>query len=356
MEDIIRRDLHFDDAKSTACLPNATIFEELVRMGAKTTAWNEFSSTMECAIICLANNHKFNFSKYILDNMVKNLEGGVKFFMFPRFLQASLDKPVEGMNKHKEIYVISSHTKKIFANMKRQGHGFSGDNKQKPKRKQKKATKFPLPGSEIPFKEHVALPSNDPLPNVLDLEIAKNAQAKDITKLKKRVKKLVKRRRPRPTGLGRLKKGRSIEEIDQNAESALVDEAQGRIHDTDMFGVDDLEGNEVIIDVTEKTTEKEVSTANLVTTSGEVVTTDNVVVSVAHTTTTTANVDDEITLAKTLITIKAAKPKVITTTATIVTTAITTLRAKCIIFHDEQVQEQIPTVSSSKDKGKADDV
>ncbi|GKB87073.1 hypothetical protein Tco_0959345, partial [Tanacetum coccineum] len=352
MEDIIRRDLHFDDAKSTACLPNATIFEELVRMGAKTTAWNEFSSTMECAIICLANNHKFNFSKYILDNMVKNLEGGVKFFMFPRFLQASLDKPVEGMNKHKEIYVISSHTKKIFANMKRQGHGFSGDNKQKPKRKQKKATKFPLPGSEIPFKEHVALPSNDPLPNVLDLEIAKNAQAKDITKLKKRVKKLVKRRRPRPTGLGRLKKvglssrvessrmlnlvwvlrmmypnrGRSIKEIDQNAEITLVDEAQDRIHDTDMFGVDDLEGNEVILDVTEKTTKKEVSIANPVTTAGEVVTTANVEVSVAHTTTTIADVDDEITLAKTLIAIKAAKPKVITTAATIVTTAITTLR------------------------------
>ncbi|GJW37165.1 hypothetical protein Tco_0060085 [Tanacetum coccineum] len=240
MEDIIRCDLHFDDAKSTACLPNATIFEELVRTGAKTTAWNEFSSTMECAIICLANNHKFNFSKYILDNIVKNLEGEVKFFMFPRFLQASLDK------------------------------------------------------------------------QVIDLEIAKTTQAKEITKLKKRDDV--------------SKQGRSIEEIDQNAESALVDEAQDRIHDTDMFGVDDLEGNEVILDVTEKTTKKEVSIANPVTTAGEVVTTANVEVSVAHTTTTIADVDDEITLAKTLIAIKAAKPKVITTAATIVTTAITTLR------------------------------
>ncbi|GKF21092.1 hypothetical protein Tco_0069730, partial [Tanacetum coccineum] len=82
-EESIRRDIHFDDAEGTDCLPNDTIFEELARMGAKPTAWNEFSSNMASAIICLANNQKFNLSKYILDNMVKNLEGGVKFFMFP---------------------------------------------------------------------------------------------------------------------------------------------------------------------------------------------------------------------------------------------------------------------------------
>ncbi|GJU68750.1 hypothetical protein Tco_1255009 [Tanacetum coccineum] len=37
-----------------------------------------------------------------------------------------LDKQVEGMSKHKEIYVTPSHTKKVFANMKRQGKDFSG--------------------------------------------------------------------------------------------------------------------------------------------------------------------------------------------------------------------------------------
>ncbi|GJT15905.1 hypothetical protein Tco_0874611 [Tanacetum coccineum] len=41
---------------------------------------------------------------------------------FPMFL----DKQVEGMSKHKEIYVTPSHTKKVFANMKRQGKDFSG--------------------------------------------------------------------------------------------------------------------------------------------------------------------------------------------------------------------------------------
>ncbi|GKE60638.1 hypothetical protein Tco_1511005 [Tanacetum coccineum] len=99
--------------RGTDCLPTAIIFEELARMGyekpsqrlifykaffspqwkflihtitqslsAKTTAWNEFSSTMASAIICLATNHKFNLSKYIFDAMVKHLKGGVKFMMY----------------------------------------------------------------------------------------------------------------------------------------------------------------------------------------------------------------------------------------------------------------------------------
>ncbi|GJV02098.1 hypothetical protein Tco_1335667, partial [Tanacetum coccineum] len=106
----IRRDLHLDDAEGTDCLPNATIFEELARMGyekpsqkltfykaffspqwkyyfhtitqclsAKSTAWNKFSSSMASLIICLATNQKFNLSKYIFDAMAKHLDGGVKF-------------------------------------------------------------------------------------------------------------------------------------------------------------------------------------------------------------------------------------------------------------------------------------
>nr|GFA75362.1 hypothetical protein [Tanacetum cinerariifolium] len=168
---------------------------------------------MASAIICLANNQKFNFSKQ-----------------------------VKGMAKHKEIYVISSHTKKIFANMRRQGHGFSRNitplfktmmKKIKPKRKQRQAAEVHSPSSEIPVEQSILTPSNDPLPS----EEAKSAQAKEIAKLKKRVKKLEKRRKSRPAGLRRIKKERSIEDIDQDAEIALVDESQGRMHDAYMFGV-----------------------------------------------------------------------------------------------------------------------
>ncbi|GKA84470.1 hypothetical protein Tco_0806065 [Tanacetum coccineum] len=153
----VRRDLQLNDEEGTDCLPNATIFEELTRMGyeklsqkltfykaffspqwkflihtilqclsAKTTAWNEFSSTMASAIICLATNQKFNFSKYIFESMVKNLDNASKFLMYPRFVQVFLDKQLEGMQSHKRIYVTPSHTKNIFGNIRRVGKGFSG--------------------------------------------------------------------------------------------------------------------------------------------------------------------------------------------------------------------------------------
>ncbi|GJR55502.1 hypothetical protein Tco_1406023 [Tanacetum coccineum] len=117
-ESSIRRDLHLDDVEGTDCLPTATIFEELARMGyekpsqkltfykaffspqwkyyihtvtqclsAKSTAWNEFSSSMASLIICLTTNQKFNLSKYIFDAMVKHLDGGVKFLLYPQVIE-----------------------------------------------------------------------------------------------------------------------------------------------------------------------------------------------------------------------------------------------------------------------------
>ncbi|GJZ10919.1 hypothetical protein Tco_0545678 [Tanacetum coccineum] len=69
-ETSIRSDLKLDDDEGIDCLPTATIFAELERMGAKTTAWNEFSRTMASAIICLAINQKFNISRVESSNDV----------------------------------------------------------------------------------------------------------------------------------------------------------------------------------------------------------------------------------------------------------------------------------------------
>ncbi|GKB22187.1 putative ribonuclease H-like domain-containing protein [Tanacetum coccineum] len=82
-EATVRRDLQLEDANGVDCLPNATILEQLTLIGAKTTTWNEFSSTMAAVIICLATNQKFNFSKYIFESMVKNLDNAGKFLMYP---------------------------------------------------------------------------------------------------------------------------------------------------------------------------------------------------------------------------------------------------------------------------------
>ncbi|GKB83471.1 putative ribonuclease H-like domain-containing protein [Tanacetum coccineum] len=71
------------DSKFNAVMHNLSVVVEnlmlaigykLTNVGPKTTAWNEFSSTMESAIICLATNQKFNFSKFIFKSMIRNLE------------------------------------------------------------------------------------------------------------------------------------------------------------------------------------------------------------------------------------------------------------------------------------------
>nr|GEV46920.1 hypothetical protein [Tanacetum cinerariifolium] len=180
----IRRDLRLDDAEGTACLPNAAIFEELARM-----------ATMASALICLANNQKSNFTKYILDNM----------------------------RKHKS------------------------------RRKQRKETKFLH--TEPQPEEHIPTPSHDPLPSsedrmqlselmeictklsgrVLSLEQIKTNQAVEIKKLKKRVKKLKGKKKKRTHGLKRLYKV----ELTARVESFEEEEDLGDQEDASKQGMID---------------------------------------------------------------------------------------------------------------------
>ncbi|GJS32934.1 hypothetical protein Tco_0531316 [Tanacetum coccineum] len=313
----IRSDLKLEDVEGTDCLPTATIFAKLERMGAKTTAWKEFSSTMASAIICLCTNQKFNFSKYIFDNMVKNLEDGVKFLMYPRFVQVFLDNQVEEMTKHKGIYVTLSHTKKVFANLKRPGKGFSGKvtplfqtmmvqaledtgedssaptdsnstpiitqpSSSKPQKKQsrRKQRKDSGPTKPIPDEatneEHVSTHSYDPPQSgqdrlqltefmslctglqekVLDLEKAKTAQAKEIASLKKRVKQLEKRKKSRTSGLKRLRKVGSASRVESSNDVSL-----GAQEDTSKQGrkIADLDANSevTLIDETQERNDEE---------------------------------------------------------------------------------------------------
>ncbi|GJR87505.1 putative ribonuclease H-like domain-containing protein [Tanacetum coccineum] len=73
---IVRRDLQLEDAEGVDCLPNAAIFEQLTLMSAKTTAWNEFSSTMASVKRMLPNrvriadidaNEDIYLSMFIMD-------------------------------------------------------------------------------------------------------------------------------------------------------------------------------------------------------------------------------------------------------------------------------------------------
>ncbi|GJV35317.1 putative ribonuclease H-like domain-containing protein [Tanacetum coccineum] len=97
-EATVRRDLQLEDANGIDCLPNATIFKQLTRM--------EYEKLSQ--------------------NMMKNLDSAGKFLMYPRFVQVFLDNQLEGMTNHNIIYIAPSHTKKVFANMRRQGKDFFG--------------------------------------------------------------------------------------------------------------------------------------------------------------------------------------------------------------------------------------
>ncbi|GJZ46024.1 hypothetical protein Tco_0593620 [Tanacetum coccineum] len=70
----IRRHLKLKDSDGISTFPTTEIFEQLALIGSKKTAWEQFSSNIATAIICLATNRTFNFSKLIFDGMVKNLE------------------------------------------------------------------------------------------------------------------------------------------------------------------------------------------------------------------------------------------------------------------------------------------
>ncbi|GKB90508.1 hypothetical protein Tco_0962780, partial [Tanacetum coccineum] len=194
-----------------------------------------------------------------------------------------LDKQVEGMSKHKEIYVTPSHTKKVFANMKRQGKEFSGrdtplfptmmvqaqqemgeGSKQKTRKSKKQNTEVPqLSGStDDASDENVPIHSNDPLLNESSKDKGLGAQ-EDASK-----------------------QGRKDDEIDQDAEVTLVDETQGRYDDNLMFDTSVLDNEQDMAEKEVDMAEKDVSIVDPVTTAGEVVTTANVVVSTAEVTTT----------------------------------------------------------------------
>ncbi|GJY89649.1 hypothetical protein Tco_0504845 [Tanacetum coccineum] len=379
----VTRDIQLKDAEGVDCLPNATIFEQLALMGyeklsqkltfykaffspqwkffihtilqclsSKTTAWNEFSSTMASAIICLATNQKFNFSKYIFESMVKNLDNlSGNFLMYPRFVQVFLNQQLDGMPTHKRIYDAPSHTKKIFGNMKRVGKDNVADeavNEEMDDNLERAATTATSLDAEQDRGNIVKTQSkatlNEPSsPGTSSGSGPRRQKTMGDTIAQTRFENVSKlsndpllarefgsSRRVESSedeGLGEedaSKQGR-IADIDANKDIYLVN-----VHtDEDMFGVNDLDGDEVIVDNVDvvKTAEETrsmveevtaiIEKAKLVSAAEEIVNVAATTVSITNTipvsdaaTTTTRTVipDDEITLAKALAELKSAKP------------------------------------------------
>ncbi|GKE61661.1 hypothetical protein Tco_1512028 [Tanacetum coccineum] len=92
----------------------------------KKTAWEQFSSNIATAVICLATNRRYNFSRMIFEHMVSNISSPHKFLMYPRFIQICLDMQRNQLQQHTRTYPVPSLSMKVFNNMKRPTKGYSG--------------------------------------------------------------------------------------------------------------------------------------------------------------------------------------------------------------------------------------
>nr|GEZ92949.1 hypothetical protein [Tanacetum cinerariifolium] len=214
----IKRDLYLDDADGLDVCRMRRFLRSLYEwcLSAKMTAWNEFSCSMAFDVIRLATGRKFNFSKYIFDSMVRNVDSPSKVLMYLRFLQAVMDNQVDDMTTHNTRYTSPDLTHKVFLNMRRVGKGFSGV----------ETPLFasmmvqPQPQAEEEIKDQPTTPHESSMPllttlmetcatlskKVVELENDKLSQALEILRLKKRVKKLEKKKKSKSSLLKRLRR------------------------------------------------------------------------------------------------------------------------------------------------------
>ncbi|GJZ28895.1 hypothetical protein Tco_0573542 [Tanacetum coccineum] len=301
------------------------------------------------------------------------------------------------MINHNRIYIAPSHTKKVFANMKRQEKEFSGrvtplfstmivqaqqehgegsdmltdphhtptiilpstsqpQSKQRPRKPKRKDPE--IPQSSVPVEnvaDKVVYEARDDIlerdtitATGLDADLGGSPKRQDTigdTSAHTRSENVSKfSNDPFLAGVGlsaridslddgaslgdqedAFKQGRKIHDIDADEDITLEN-----VYDADMFGVHDLDGDEVFVE-----TEEHVVNA--------ATTTSIIPVSAAKDLS-----DVDMTLAQALAEIKSTKPKVVTTAATTTTTAVTRPKAKGLVI---QEQEQASTpITSSKDK------
>nr|GEU54379.1 hypothetical protein [Tanacetum cinerariifolium] len=262
-EDVMCQALHLDDADGVECLPNEEIFTELARVG-----YEKPPPKL---------------------TMVRNVDSPSKFLMYPQFLQVIINAQVEDLSSHNNQYTSPTLTQKIFANIRSVGKGFSGV--ETPLfaimivQPQSQATEeedevvvptAPTPPSPLnalssppqtpiptPPRAQPAPPSSPPQEQQTDtsessmfilntlmetcatlsqkvtqLEQDKIAQAVEILKLKKMVKKLKKQRRSNSFGLKRLRKVGTSQRVESSTETVMgaqedASKQEGRIEAID---------------------------------------------------------------------------------------------------------------------------
>nr|GEV09719.1 hypothetical protein [Tanacetum cinerariifolium] len=226
-EAAIRDALHLDDAEGIDCLPNEEIFTALARMGyekpstkltfykaffssqwkflihtilqsmsAKRTSWNDFSSAMASAVICLSTCRKFNFSKYIFESLGDVEEQGND--------DNATEEPVTTVDDV-EDQSIKSPTPLTPPPQQHQDIP-STSQAQSPPPQQQSPTPAQPQGADFPMNQ-------------------------EIIKLKTRVKKLEKTNKVKTLKLRRLRKVGTSQRVDTSDDTLMEDEETEEVRD-----------------------------------------------------------------------------------------------------------------------------
>nr|GEU46051.1 hypothetical protein [Tanacetum cinerariifolium] len=365
-EDTIRDALRLDDAEGVDCLPNEEIFAELDR-------------------------RKFNFSKYIFESLVRNVDSISKFYMYPRVGKgfSRVETPLfKGMIVAEVIEEEGAAEEQVpdIAVDDVAAHGVDTtvqeDAAQEPSiPSSTPPTPPPQPPQDLPSTSQVQLsPPQSPqaqpqtqsqpqqatdflmirLQKALDactaltrrvenLEYDKVAQALEIKKLKKRVKKLEKGNIVKVLKLKRFQKVGTSQRIDTSD-----DTEEKKVEEDKVDGDDQVQGRQAeiyridmdhalkVLSMQEDEPEEVQEVVEVVTTAKLI----TEVVTAASETVTAASP-----------TISAAEPQVLAATITaapVRVAAASTRRRKRVVIRDpeEESSTVIPADTKSKNKGK----
>nr|GEZ44895.1 synaptobrevin, longin-like domain protein [Tanacetum cinerariifolium] len=363
-EAIIRDALQLNDAEGIDCLPNEEIFTELSRMGyekpstvltfykdffspqwkflihtilqcmsAKMTSWNEFSSSMDSAVICLSTSRKFIFSKVGKGFL------GVDIPLFEGMLVAhQADKGATKVNV--DDVSTAGVADEGAANVNLDVVLLAVDEPSIPSHPP--TTQPPPSSQDVPSTSQVQ-PTPPPSPQ----QQLQSSQDAKISMLQQRVKKLERRNKLKVSKLRRLKKVGTAQRVDIFDDTVMDDVSKHRRIIADMDADVDVTLKDIAKEVTvdaeirESTNDDEVDPAKLQEVV-EVVTTAKLITKV-------------VTIAS--ATIIVAAPQLTTAAALTLTTApsIARRRKGAVIRDPEETATPstiMHTEAKSKDKGK----
>nr|GEU49503.1 DNA-directed DNA polymerase [Tanacetum cinerariifolium] len=189
---------------------------------------------------------KFNFSKYIFDSLVRNVDSSSKFYMYPKFILLIIQNQLGYLSTHTTTYISPALTQKVFANMRRVGKGFLGVETPLFEGADADVLRDDVQDHSIPSPAPPTLP---PSPQAIP-STSHVAQNLEITKLKTRVKKLERANKVKILKLRRLRKVGTSQRIESSDDTIMEDVTNQRRM------IDELDRDEGVALMGEKEEEK----------------------------------------------------------------------------------------------------